>query len=90
MLNAAYGMVALLPVAFWVGRLRDGVAIAAGRPSTTAESSCSTLDPDAQGQRAFNGKLATMANRLRARRARKRREHKEFKAWLQITATPLW
>jgi hypothetical protein len=90
MLNAAYGMVALLPLAFWVGRVRDGVAMATGRPSPTAESSSSTINRDAQGRRAANGKLATMAKRLRARRARKRREHKEFRAWLEITAKPLW
>jgi hypothetical protein len=31
--NAAYGMLAMLPVAFWVGRVRDG--------------EISTIDPDA-------------------------------------------
>jgi hypothetical protein len=90
MLLAAYGMVVLMPVAFWVGRARDGVAMAAGRPSSTAESSSGTINPDAEGRCAANGKLATMAKRLRARRARKRREHKEFRAWLQITAKPIW
>jgi hypothetical protein len=32
MLNAAYGMLAMLPVAFWVGPVRDGVAMTAGWP----------------------------------------------------------
>jgi hypothetical protein len=90
MLNAAYGMVALSPVAFWVGRARDGVAMAAGRPGSTAESSSGTINPDVQGRRAADGKLAPIAKRLRARRARKRCELREFKARLQITAKPLW
>ena len=89
MLNAAYGMLALLPMAFWAGRVRDGVAMTAGWPSPIAESASSTIDPDAQVRRAANGELATMVKRLRAKRVRKRREHEEFKAWLQITAKPL-
>jgi hypothetical protein len=88
MLNAAYGMLAILPLAFWVSRVRDGVAMTAAWPSTIAESASSTIDPDAQVRRAANGELATTVKRLRARRAQKRREHKEFKAWLQITAKP--
>ena len=90
MLNAAYGMLAMLPVAFWAGRVRDGVAMAASRPSSIAESASSTIDPDAQVRRAANGELATMIRRLRAKRAQRRREQREFKVWLQITAKPLW
>jgi hypothetical protein len=90
MLNAAYGMLAMLPAAFWAGRVRDGVAMTAGRPSPTVESLSGTINPDSLGRRAASGKLATMVKRLHARRARKRREHKEFKVWLQITAKPLW
>ena len=30
------------------------------------------------------------ASRRRARRAQRRREQREFRAWLQITAEPLW
>ena len=90
MLNAACGMLALLPVAFWVGRTRDGVAMTASWPGPAAESPSSTIDPDAQVPRAANGELVTMVKRLRVKRAQKRCEHKEFKAWLQITAKPLW
>lgn len=67
MLNAAYGMLAMLPVAFWVGRARDGVATTAGSPSPIAESEIRTIDLDARGRRAASGKLATMAKRLRAK-----------------------
>jgi len=90
MLNAAYGMLALLPVAFWVGRVRDGVAMSASWPSPVAESVSSTIDPDAPGRRAANGELATMITRLRAKRAQRLREQREFKVWLEITAKPLW
>lgn len=31
-----------------------------------------------------------MIKRLRVKRAQKRREQREFKAWLQLTAKPLW
>jgi hypothetical protein len=89
MLNAAYGILAMLPLAFWVGRVRDGVALTAGRPSTTTESASSTTDPDAQVRRAANGEPATMIRRLRAKRAQSRCEQMEFKAWLAITAKPL-
>jgi len=89
MLNAAYGMLAMLPLAFCVGRVRDGVVIQASSPSPIAESASSTIDPDAQVPRAANGELVTMVKRLRVKRAQKRCEHKEFKAWLQITAKPL-
>jgi hypothetical protein len=90
MLNAAYGMLAILPVAFWVGRVRDGVAMSASWPSPIAESASSTIGPDAQVRRAANGERATMINRLRVKRAQRRREQREFKAWLEITAKPLW
>jgi hypothetical protein len=90
MLNAAYGMLAMLPVAFWVGRVRDGVAMTASWPSPVVESVSSTIDSDAQVRRAANGELATMITRLRAKRAQRRREQREFKAWLAITAEPLW
>jgi hypothetical protein len=47
------------------------------------------MDPDAHARRAANGALATIIKRLRAKREERRREQREFKAWLQITATPL-
>lgn len=89
MLNAAYGMLATLPVALWAGRVRDGVAMTASWPSPITESASSTTDADAQLRRATNTKLASMINRLRAVRSQRRREQREFKAWLQITAKPL-
>ena len=89
MLNAACGMLALLPVAFWAGRVRNGVAMTASSLGPNAESSSSTNDPDVHVRRAANGELATIVKRLCAKRAEKRREHKEFKAWLRITAKPL-
>jgi hypothetical protein len=90
MLNAAYGMLALLPVAFWAGRVRDGVAMTASSPSPIAESVSSTIDPGAQVRRAVDGEPATLITRLRAKRAQRRREQREFKVWLAITAEPLW
>jgi hypothetical protein len=68
MLNAAYGMLAMLPAAFWVGRVRDGVAMTASWASPVAESAASTADPDVQVRRATNGVPATMIKRLRAKR----------------------
>jgi hypothetical protein len=59
-------------------------------PSPIAESASGTIDHDAPIQRAANGELATMIKRLRAKWAQRRREQREFKAWLQITAKPLW
>jgi hypothetical protein len=90
MLNAAYGMLAILPVAFWVGRVRDGVAMTASRRSPIAESASSTIDSDAHVRHAANGERATMITRLHAKRAQRRREQREFKVWLAITAKPLW
>jgi hypothetical protein len=90
MLNAAYGMLAMLPVSFWAGRVPDGVATAASWPSPIAESASSTIDPDGQGQSATNGEPATMIRRLRAKREQRRCEQMEFKAWLEITAKPPW
>ena len=90
MLNTAYGMLAMLPLALWVGRVRDGAAMTASQPSPTVESASSTTGPNAQIRRATNDEPATMLNRLRAKRAQRRREQREFKAWLQITANPLW
>jgi hypothetical protein len=90
MLNAAYGTLAMLPVAFLSLRLRDGVAMTASGPNPIAESASSTIDPDSQVRHAADGKLATVIKRLRAKRAQRRREQREFKAWLEITARPLW
>jgi predicted protein tyrosine phosphatase len=59
-------------------------------PSPIVESASGTIDPDAPVQRTVSGELATMITRLRAKRAQRRREQREFKAWLQITAKPLW
>ena len=90
MLSAAYGVLALLPVMFWVGRVRDGVAMTERWPSPTAESASNAIDPDLQAGRAANGELATITKRLRAKWAQRRLEQREFKAWLAITAKPLW
>jgi hypothetical protein len=35
-----------LPVASWIGRVRDAVAMSASRPSLVTESASSTIDPD--------------------------------------------
>ena len=90
MLNAAYGMLAMLPVALWVGRVRDGVAMTASRPGLVTESASSTIDPDGRVRCAANGGLETIVERLRAKRAQRRREQREFKVRLEITAKPLW
>jgi hypothetical protein len=90
MLSAAYGLIALLPVAVWVGRVRDSVTVPDRRSSQIAESASSAIDPDARVGRAADGELATMTKRLRAKRAQRRREQREFKTWLEITARPLW
>jgi hypothetical protein len=90
MLNAAYGMLAMLPVAFWAGRVRDGVAMTVSWPCPIGESTSSTTGPGAQVRRRANGELATLIKRLRAKRAQRRREQREFKIWLQITSKPLW
>jgi hypothetical protein len=89
MLNAAYGMLAMLQVKFWVA----GYAMVSDdrrSASSLAEPASRTIDTDTQVRRAGNGELATMIQRLRAKRSQKRREQREFKAWLQITASPLW
>lgn len=88
--NATYGMLAMVAVAFWVGRVRDGIATTASWPSSITELASRTIDTDARARRTGNGELATVIQRLRAMRAQKRREQAEFKAWLQITANPLW
>ena len=80
MLQLAYGMLAMLPVALWAGRVRDGDAMTAS----------STAGADMQVPRASNGKPATPMKRRRAKRAQRRREQREFRVWLQITAEPLW
>jgi hypothetical protein len=90
MLNAAYGMLAMLPLVFWVSRVPDGVAMISSCPGPTAESATSTIDHDAQVRRTANGELPTLIKRLRAARAQRCREQREFKAWLEITANPLW
>ena len=54
----------------------------------------STLMPgvvqDASGATHVNGELAAVIRRFRAKRAQRRREQTEFRAWLKITAAPLW
>ncbi|WP_231995241.1 hypothetical protein [Mycobacterium sp. 852002-10029_SCH5224772] len=89
MLNAAYGMLAMLPVTFWVARDDDGVVMTASRPSPITESASQPIDIDPKARRAGNGELAIIIQRLRAKRSQKRREQREFEAWLQITANPL-
>ena len=77
-LSAAYGILAMVPVALGFRWVRDGAAMTAKRPGPIAES------------HSASGELATMIKRLRARREQRRREQREFKAWLEITAKPLW
>jgi hypothetical protein len=90
MLNAAYGMLATLPLAFWAGRVRDGVAMTASRSAPLAELTSRETYFGLQPQRAADGPLATLIKRFRAARAQRSREQREFKAWLEITAKPLW
>jgi hypothetical protein len=89
MLNAAYGMLAMLPVTFWVA----GYAMVSD-DRRSRQLARRTSKPHYRyrraGTTAGNGELATMIQRLRAKRSQKRREQREFKAWLQITASPLW
>jgi hypothetical protein len=106
MLNIAYGLLlAMLPVALWVGRVHDGAAKTSSRPSPTAKSASSTvpdhklpitnlkhlrtIHPCAQVRRATSGEPATRINRIRAKRAQRRCDQWELRAWLQITAYPL-
>jgi hypothetical protein len=67
MLNAAYGILAILPLALCVGQQRDG-GVTASRPGSIAESASNTGDSDAR------------IRRLRAKRAQRRREQREFRA----------
>jgi hypothetical protein len=90
MLNAAYRMLAMLPVMFWGAGYDDGVVMTASRPSPITESASRPIDIDAPARRAGNGELAIIIQRLRAKRAQMRREQREFEAWLQITANSLW
>ena len=85
MLIAACAMLAILPVAFWAGGVGDGVAISATRRGPIAQSTSSTADADAA-----NDERVTQIRRMRAARTRRRREQREFRAWLEITAEPLW
>jgi len=90
MLNAAYGMLAILPVAFWTAGVRGGVTTTQSRLRQTTESVRSTIDADAQVRGAANGELAAIIERFRVRRAQRHREQRELKAWLEITREPLW
>jgi len=78
MLSAAYGNPGGGAGGVGFRWVRDGVAMTASWPSPIAES------------RSASGELATMIKRLRAKWVQRRREQREFKAWLEITAKPLW
>lgn len=54
------------------------------------ELACHCIDTDARVRRLGIDGLPHTIRRLRARWAQKRCESREFKAWLQITANPLW
>ena len=71
----------------WV---HDGVSMSPRWHGRITESTSDTTHPDALAQRAGFGEFAAMLHRLRVSRAEKRREQEEFRAWLQITAVPLW
>jgi hypothetical protein len=62
MLNAAHGILAMLPVALLAFRARDGVAMTASWPSPIAESASSTIDAGPQVPRKPDGKLATKSS----------------------------
>ena len=79
MLNAADVMLAMLPLAVLGLRGRNGLATTAGQP-----------DSGKHRRHTANGRIATMLKRRRKARGQKRREIREFRAWLQITAEPLW
>lgn len=81
MLIPAYETLAILPLAF--------LCLRAGRPPKPIdESASSIIDSDAQAGRNTDGRLATIIERMHAKRAQRRRELKEFRAWLEITANP--
>lgn len=88
MVNAGYAMLAVLPLAFLCLRIGDGVVMPLSQSAPIDESASSIIDSDAQVRRNADGRLATIARRMRAKRAQRRRELKEFKAWLEITANP--
>jgi hypothetical protein len=60
------------------------------RPSPLAESASGIVDSDAPIRRTANSELAMVIRRFRIKRAQRHREQREFKAWLEVTAKPLW
>jgi hypothetical protein len=88
--NGAYEMLAMAPVAVWVGRMRAGVPMTIDAHYLIAESARSTIRADAQVRRSANDQQATLITRLRALRAQRSCEQREFRAWLQMTREPLW
>jgi hypothetical protein len=128
MLNAAYGMLVMLPVAFWFAGYTMVARRARTRParlpnqkaarpiptrkhdvtqkclgSTTTRLAGTEL-PRSQHHRTrvvprnyrtaaskINSKgIQLCINRLHARWEEKRCEQREFRAWIEITAKPLW
>ena len=70
-------------------RVHGGVPMGASRPSPMAESESDGSHPDVAARHAPH-EPATMIKRLRGVWVQRRREQTEFKAWLEITAKPLW
>jgi hypothetical protein len=90
MLNAADVMLAMLPLALLGILGRNGLATNASQPGLIAESQSNRWDWGAQVRCKAEGRVAAMIKRRRAAREQKRCEIKEYRAWLQITAHPLW
>jgi hypothetical protein len=62
----------------------------ASRPSPITQSASNIAYSGVQIQRTAESELATMMKRFLIKRAQRRCEEKEFRAWLAITAKPLW
>jgi RNA polymerase sigma-70 factor, ECF subfamily len=58
MLNAAYGVLAMVPVVFGIARLHDGVPMSANSSSPMAEYTSSASDLDAQPRHANDGEVS--------------------------------
>lgn len=90
MLNAVYELLAIVPIALLGLRARDQGAAPARQPFVTAESKSGSGDSGARARHKSSGRMAAVIERGRARRAQRLYERREFNAWLQITAHPLW
>jgi hypothetical protein len=62
----------------------------ASQPSPTVESASEVVHSGVQIRRTASGELVIVIKRFRDNRSQNRREQREFRAWLAITAKPLW